>query len=200
MPDRSRYSREAGRRGLVGRLESRGVSPGTLRLYRGRLDSYVIPPLGNLRVQELTVGRTHRHLSVLAENHGPGTARTTRAILSGIYAFAAQRDALERNPVRDAGPTKSSTPKRLPRSLTIEQARQLRAALTYDDEAIHRDLPDFVGFMLATGCRIGEALTRVACHDHGFWREFCDRFTVGDCRGGSAGYKEVVAWPGAGGF
>jgi integrase len=42
---------------------------------------------------------------------------------------------------------------------TIEQACQLRTALTYDDEAIHRDLPDFVGFMLATGCRIGEALT-----------------------------------------
>ena len=35
-------------------FESRGVSPGTLRLYRGRLDSYVIPPLGNLRVQVST--------------------------------------------------------------------------------------------------------------------------------------------------
>jgi integrase len=139
-------------------FESRGVSPGTLRLYRGRLDNHVLPGLGHLRIQELTVGRIHRHLSVLAENHGPGTARTTRAILSGICSFAAQRDALERNPVRDAGPARSDAPKRLPRSLTIEQARQLRALLSYDDEAVHRDFPDFVGFILATGCRIGEAL------------------------------------------
>jgi hypothetical protein len=82
-------------------FEGRGVSVGTLRLYRGRLDNHVLPALGHLMVQELTVGRIHRHLSVLAENHGLGTARTIRAILSGICGFAAQRDVLPRNPVRD---------------------------------------------------------------------------------------------------
>jgi integrase-like protein len=87
---------------------SRGTAAGTLRLYRGRLDPHVLPTLGNLRIQELTVGRIHRHLSVLAQNHGAGTARITRAVLSGICGFAAQRDAVERNPVRDAGPTKST--------------------------------------------------------------------------------------------
>jgi integrase len=33
----------------------------------------------------------------------------------------------------------------------------LGAALTYDDLAIRRDIPDFVAFMLATGLRISEA-------------------------------------------
>jgi integrase-like protein len=40
----------------------RSTSAGTLRLYRGRLDLHVLPALGNLRIQELTVGRIHRYL------------------------------------------------------------------------------------------------------------------------------------------
>lgn len=137
--------------------ETRGVSPGTLRLYRGRLDNQIIPALGELRVRELTVGTVHRHLQAVAATNGPGLARTTRAVLSGLCAFAAQRDALERNPVRDAGPARQIVPKRLPTSLSIAQARQLRALLTYDETAIAHDVPDLVGFMLATGARIGEA-------------------------------------------
>jgi integrase len=41
--------------------------------------------------------------------------------------------------------------------LTVAEAKQLRALLTYDDKAIGRDLPDLVSFMLGTGCPIGEA-------------------------------------------
>jgi integrase len=39
----------------------------------------------------------------------------------------------------------------------VPQLRQLRAALSYDDRAIGRDLPDLVAFLMATGLRIGEA-------------------------------------------
>jgi integrase len=39
----------------------------------------------------------------------------------------------------------------------VAQLRQLSAALTYDDRAIARDLPDLVSFLMATGLRIGEA-------------------------------------------
>ncbi len=39
----------------------------------------------------------------------------------------------------------------------MPQLRQLRAALTYDDRAVTRDLPDLVAFLMATGLRIGEA-------------------------------------------
>ncbi len=41
--------------------------------------------------------------------------------------------------------------------MTLPELRQLRAALTYDDKAMARDLPDLVGFLMATGLRIGEA-------------------------------------------
>ena len=39
----------------------------------------------------------------------------------------------------------------------MPQLRQLRPALSYDHKAIARDLPDLVGFLMATGLRIGEA-------------------------------------------
>ncbi len=138
-------------------FESRAPAVGTLRLYRGRIDGVILPALGELRVRELSVGTVHRHMSAVSKAHGAGTAKTCRAILSGMCAFAAQRDALDRNPVRDAGPARQITPKRLPRSLSVAQAKQLMALLTYDDVAIRHDIPDLVGFMLATGCRIGEA-------------------------------------------
>jgi integrase len=51
----------------------------------------------------------------------------------------------------------SSKARKAPRALTVAQLRQLRAALTYDDRAIARDLPDLVSFLMATGLRIGEA-------------------------------------------
>lgn len=43
-------------------------------------------------------------------------------------------------------------PKRCPRSMTIQGVRDIRAKLASDDQAIGRDLPHFVAFMLATGC------------------------------------------------
>jgi integrase len=40
---------------------------------------------------------------------------------------------------------------------TVSQAVQLMAALTYDDQAVARDLPTLVAAMLASGLRLGEA-------------------------------------------
>lgn len=50
-----------------------------------------------------------------------------------------------------------SPARKSPRSLTLAQAQQLRALVTYDDRAVSRDLPDLIGFLLATGVRLGEA-------------------------------------------
>jgi integrase len=77
-----------------------------------------------------------------------------RSVLSGGCGFAARRGVLDRNPVRNVG-TISTKPKN-PRTLTIAQAQELRMRLGYDDRAIRRDIPDFVGFMPASGLRIGE--------------------------------------------
>ncbi len=132
------------------------LAPTTLQVYRDRLDCQVLPSLGALRVRELSIGSLDRYLKVIAQKHGHAVAKMTRSVLSGMCGLAARHDALDRNPVRDVGAIARPT-KAMPRAMTIKEVRQLRAMLSYDDQAIGRDLPDFVAFMLATGLRIGEA-------------------------------------------
>ena len=127
-----------------------------MQLYRHRIDAQVKPALGQLRIRELTVGAVDRHLRAVAATSGPAMSKLTRSVLSGMCGLAARHDALERNPVRDAGRI-SRQPRKPPKALTAAEARQLRAMLTYHDVAIARDLPDLVSFMLASGLRIGEA-------------------------------------------
>jgi hypothetical protein len=78
-------------------IEQGSHSPGTRRNYRDRLDRQVIPTLGRLRVRELTTGAIDRHLRVVRDKHGAGTAKLTRTVLSGICGLAARYDALDRN-------------------------------------------------------------------------------------------------------
>lgn len=132
------------------------LSPTTMQAYRDRLDRQIQPGLGQLRLRELTVGILDRHLRLVANQHGVATAKMTRSVLSGMCGLATRHDALDRNPVRDVGAL-SGKPKKSPRAMTVPQLKQLRAALTYDEQAIARDLPDFVSLMMATGMRIGEA-------------------------------------------
>lgn len=132
------------------------LSPRTMEAYRDRLDKQILPGLGQLRIRELSVGVLDRHLRLITENHGMATARMCRSVLSGMCTLAARHDALQHNPVRALGAL-SSKAKKAPRALSVPQLRQLRAALTYDDSAIARDLPDLVSFLMATGLRIGEA-------------------------------------------
>ncbi|RBY76806.1 site-specific integrase [Geodermatophilus sp. TF02-6] len=132
------------------------LSPTTMQAYRDRLDRQILPGLGQLRIRELTVGILDRHLRLVATDHGAATTKMTRSVLSGICTLATRHDALPHNPVRDVGalaaPARSS-----PRALTVPELKQLRAALTYDEQAIARDLPEFIDLMMATGMRIGEA-------------------------------------------
>ena len=131
------------------------LSPRTMEAYRDRLDRQILLGLGQLRIRELSIGVLDRHLRLIAENHGVATARMCRSVLSGMCTLAARHDALQHNPVRALGPL-SSRVRKAPRALALPQLRQLRAALTYDDRAIARDLPDLVSFLMATGLRIGE--------------------------------------------
>ncbi|MGI8702767.1 MAG: site-specific integrase [Nocardioidaceae bacterium] len=132
------------------------LSPTTMEAYRYRLDQQVLPGLGQLRVRELRVGTLDRHLRAVATKHGAAAAKMTRSVLSGICGLAARLDALDRNPVRDIGSTSRSS-KVAPRALTVAEVRALRTALAEDGKAVARDLSNLVGFLLATGLRIGEA-------------------------------------------
>jgi integrase len=132
-------------------------SPGTLHGYRDRLDKQVLPALGNLRARELSVGAVERFLRTVERRYGASVAKMSRSVLSSLCGFAARHDALDRNPVRDTAPVRIQ-PARQPTALSMAEARQLRALLTYDERAVGRDLPDLVDGLLITGLRIGEVL------------------------------------------
>ncbi|WP_245160691.1 hypothetical protein [Blastococcus sp. CT_GayMR16] len=127
-----------------------------MQAYRDRPDRQILPGLGQLRVRELTIGVLDRHLRLIVARHGTSTATMCRSVFSGLCTLAARHEALERNPVRALGPV-SAKAKRAPRAMTVPELRQLRAALSYDEQAIARDLTDLVSFMVSTGLRIGEA-------------------------------------------
>lgn len=132
------------------------LSPSTLELYRGRIDKQIIPALGNLRLREITVGIADHFLQTVRARHGPGLARTTRSVLSGVMAFACRRDALRVNPVREVTPLSKQT-RRRPRALSVAEILQIRSYLTYDPIAVRHDLPDFISVLAASGMRVGEA-------------------------------------------
>jgi integrase len=58
--------------------------------------------------------------------------------------------------VRDTGSVETAA-RKAPTALTADEARRLLSALDADEQAKRNDVPDLVAFMLATGCRIGEA-------------------------------------------
>lgn len=133
-----------------------GASPNTLRLYRDRLDRQIIPSLGGLRMREVTVGVVDRHIQTVAQRHGPGLARSTRAVLSNICRYAARNDALDRNVVRDASAVRTKRKDRVWDALSVPEALDLRIKVGLDDQAVLRDIPDLIDMLLATGLRIGE--------------------------------------------
>jgi integrase len=75
-----------------------------------------------------------------------------------MAGLATRHDALEHNPVRDAGRISPGKSKRVPRALSVAETRVLRGWLSNDDKAREHDLPDLVDMLLATGLRVGEAL------------------------------------------
>ena len=133
------------------------LAAGTKRLYRFATESYILPGVGDLRLREVTVPVIERLLASVRSHHGPGAAKTTRNVLSGILGMAVRHGRLPANPVAEAAAQRTPRNKPGPRALTPEEARQLRKLLAADPTAVRHDLPDLVAFLLGTGLRIGEA-------------------------------------------
>lgn len=132
-------------------------SPSTVAAYRDRLNKQIMPALSNVKMRELTVGRVDQFLQGVLRSHGPSLARTTRSVLSGMCALAARRGALQFNPVRDATPIHAK-PASPAQPLDSNELIELRRSLLDNELAKQLDLTDLVLFMIATGCRLGEAL------------------------------------------
>jgi hypothetical protein len=75
--------------------------PSTLDAYRGSLDRYVLPGLGQLKVRELQPSVVDRFLRSITS---ASWAKMARSVVSGLGGYALRRDLLEHNPARDLTP------------------------------------------------------------------------------------------------
>jgi integrase len=133
------------------------LTTGTKRLYRFATESYSLPGVGDLRLREITVPVVERLLASVRSNHGPGAAKSTRNVLSGILGMAVRHGRLPANPVAEASAQRTPRSRPGPRALTPEESEQIRTLLAADMTSVSHGLPDLVEFLLGTGLRIGEA-------------------------------------------
>lgn len=154
-------------------LESKTrLAEGSVRIYRNAIKKHLEPGLGSVRLQEMTVPRLDRFLVALARSSGPGTAKTTHVVLSGMFALAARHGAVRANPMTDV--PAPERPKRRARAAAPDLAAvrgildrfELWDAGTEPREAgDHRprrarasDLVDSTSMIVGTGMRTGELL------------------------------------------
>ncbi|WP_461145141.1 site-specific integrase [Salinifilum aidingensis] len=147
--------------GRGGRDHRRRPITDNARHLPGRLRTIVLPAMAELRLREVTVYRVEQVCQTVRTNWSVDSTRTVRNIISGICALAVRYRALELNPVRHMSSLEGK--KKVSRSLTAEEMKDLLHKLDSSDFAAKHDLPDLVRWYAGTGYRTGEAL---AVHWH----------------------------------
>ena len=134
-----------------------GKTARTIDTYRHQITKIVIPRIGDLRINEATTGRLQKFFTTVAKEHGHGSAKGCRSVMSGMFALAVRNDVLRSNPVvgvegiKNTGTSSAS-------AIPLEGVPAFRKAIREDADLKRLDIADLFDFMLFTGCRIGEAL------------------------------------------
>jgi integrase len=104
-----------------------------VRLYRQKVESYIVPELGHRPISEVHVADVRRFADTLGRASLAGsTVTSTLNILSGLFRFAVKNGLAERNPVRDLDRDDRPGVRRLtePRYLTLDQIERLLRELS----------------------------------------------------------------------
>ncbi|TCN41020.1 site-specific recombinase XerD [Kribbella orskensis] len=133
-------------------------SPGTVQSYKSVLEKHVRPALGELRLAEVTTARVDTFIRKVKTDTGVPTAKLCRSVTSGVMGLAVRSGPIAVNPVREIRRIERPRQKKLARSLTVEEVELWLQAVSENERAIRKDIPDLSIFMLGTGVRIGEAL------------------------------------------
>ncbi|MDF2554179.1 MAG: site-specific integrase [Microbacterium sp.] len=143
--------------------EARDLASGTIHQYRQSLDRHIVKGLGDVRLAEASVPRLDRFLKTLVETSGPGTARTARVVLLGMFGMALRHGAIDSNPLRDV-----TIPRPKRKRITApdaETVKGVRARFAEWDAGVDKrgqprvtDLLDPCDMIIGTGMRTGELL------------------------------------------
>ncbi|WP_165362721.1 tyrosine-type recombinase/integrase [Promicromonospora panici] len=140
------------------KIDPSKLAVNTKQRYRYATEQYVIPGLGGLLLRECTVSRLEAWVTREVEvEERPASARLALSCLKGMLDVAVREDALTANPARSVTPVPATADAEV-KALAVAEVVKLRAALATDKKAKSQDLGDLVDILLATGCRIGEAL------------------------------------------
>ena len=109
-------------------------SPTSLDTYLRAIKNHVRPALGELRIGEVNTPRVDTVISKIKKNTGPPTAKTCRAIISGMMQLAVRYGAITVNPLPLSGWCAATTPHRCARGRdpcsTASMPRPRRSTLT----------------------------------------------------------------------
>jgi integrase len=133
------------------------LAPNTARVYRGVLRRHLKPALGEAAISTITVTRADGFLRAFRANHKAALVKTVRTVLNGVLGYATRHGLIPTNPMRDVGRI-GGDPRKKVRALTDTERERWLAKLDDDPRAVRDDLPELTRFMLATGCRVGEAI------------------------------------------
>lgn len=136
------------------------IALNTPRTYRSVVDVHLRPGLGALRLHEVDPPRLDAFLVGMRTRSGVAVTKTARSALNGVMQLAVRHRAIPANPMRDVGriTVGRRAGARKARALTAVEREEWLRRMEDDEVAVVRDLPDLTRWLLATGCRIGEAL------------------------------------------
>lgn len=144
------------------------LAPQSLAKYEGDIRRIIAPSLGNLPLNELTVGTADAFLAAVRRDRSPTAAKIARIILKQMMSLAVRKGAIATNPMRetrDWSKRKRTDAVKKVMALSTEQVAEIRLTLRrwareYDRPGPRPNgqLRQFVDIMLGTSARPGEVL------------------------------------------
>jgi|tagenome__1003787_1003787.scaffolds.fasta_scaffold20890979_2 integrase len=143
-----------------------GLSVGTKFQYRGAYERHV----KDSSIAGLTLREVNRlpvlegYLQGVADEHGTGSAKVARSVVSGVLRMAVRHGVLDFNAMREVRPAKAIEPKTTARdtrrALTRDERDRFLKSINASEKATYLDVADIAWYIAGTGVRIGEALSQ----------------------------------------
>ncbi|WP_157978302.1 tyrosine-type recombinase/integrase [Nocardia aurea] len=138
------------------KVEKSKLAANTKRRYTEILELHLAPRIGKLTIGECTTQTLEATLEDISDEVGKPTAKLAKTCLSGMWTLASRYGASAGNIVKLLAAIKVEDKPVV--AWSLDEVHSIRAGLHTDKRALANGIADLVDFLLATGCRIGEAM------------------------------------------